>query len=198
MAERYRFLARVVSGILPFPGPLVSVANSKLGIRDPRPLPSPWATRQSAPANFVLEISSTGIAAKKFSIGAQLVYIGILVAGLFGGLGLSVRLIAVFGLRSDTAPFLVSLGVILLIPFGLIPGAFMGRAVLRMWPRSERVDLQISSVRLGTFWDMLDLVSPRGPVAVRVVSWRKRLEKVLRRNNQMPPTNRVSFEGFRT
>jgi hypothetical protein len=167
-------------------------------MRDPRPLPSPWATRKSTPANFVLEISSTGIAAKKFSIGAQLVYIGILVAGLFGGLGLFVLLIAVFGLRSDTAPFLVSFGVTLLIPFGLIPGAFIGRGVLRMWPRSERVDLQISSIRLGTFWDMLDLVSPRGPVTVRVLSWRKQLEKDLRRNNQMPPRDRVSLEGFRT
>ena len=151
-----------------------------------------------APANFVLEVSSTGIAAKKFSIGAQLVYIGILVAGLFGGLGLSTLLIALLGLRSETTPFLVSLGVILLIPFGMIPGDFIGRGVLRMWPRSESVDVQISSVRLGTFWEVLDLVSPRGPLTVRVVSWRKQLEKVLRRNNQMPPTDRVSLEGFRT
>ena len=197
MAERYRFLARVVSGILPFPGPLVSVTNSESAILDPRARPFPWATRQGAPANFVLEVSSTGITAKKFSIGAQLVYIGILVAGLFGGLGLSTLLIAVFGLRSETTPFLVSLGVILLIPFGMIPGAFIGRGVLRMWPRTESVEVQISSVRLGTFWDVLDLVSPRGPLTVRVVSWRKQLEKVLRRNNQMPSTDRVSLEGFR-
>src|SRR5437016_1633410 len=159
MAERYRFLARVVSGILPFPGPLVSVTNSESRIVDPRARPFPWAARQGAPANFVLEVSSTGIAAKKFSIGAQLVYIGILVAGLFGGLGLSTLLIALLGLRSESAPFLVLLGLILLIPFGMIPGAFIGRGVLRMWHRSESVDVQIASVPLEAFWAVVDLAS---------------------------------------
>lgn len=199
MDERHRFLATVTAGTLPFPGPLVSVTESLLESRaNSRPGPSRAPNRRRALGHFVLEISSTGITAKRFSTGAELVYTGLIVAGMLGGLGVFIALTTFFGLRGETTPFVVSLGLILLIPGGIIPGAFVGRGILKLWPQSGGVDLRISSMGLGTLWDVLRLVSLRGPLEVRVVSWRDRLEKALRQTSQMPPTDRVVLEGFRT
>jgi len=181
--DRYLFLASVTVGDTPFPGPLETFRKR-------------FEPQKKAP--FVVEFSSNGVMARRFSIPAQVATVASLFAGMVGGLALTMSLVPrdfVDSIASGTMKFLALLAVVMVIPLGTAAGVLLGRNILRLWPQRSGTELHVASVDFGTFISSIDFASGQMPITVRIVTRRNRLESALRLAQQMPPDDHVFRSG---
>ena len=181
--DRYRFLASVTAGDTPFLGPMETFRRR---------------VEPQKKASFVVEFSSNRVMARRFSIPAQFAMVASLFGGMFGGLGLIMSLLPrdfADSIPSGTMKFIALLAVVMVIPLGTAAGVLVGLNILRLWPQGSGTELHVASVDFGSFINSIDFASTQGPVTVRIVTRRNRLEKALRLAQQMPSDNHVFRSG---
>ncbi|HYM39484.1 MAG TPA: hypothetical protein VEY12_04980 [Thermoplasmata archaeon] len=129
------------------------------------------------------------------SIGARIVYSVVAIGAMFAGLGIVEALVTLAHVTAADSSVVVGAGIVGCIPASFLVGVFAGRGLLKIRPKALGVRVQVSAVDLGALVQRVDLVSPRGPLTVRILPPRKRLLQALRGTGQMPPTDRVYESG---